>query len=164
METGRFEDIRRSSPEQVKEHARWAPYAVNGATLAELRQLVGKTQEEMGQAMGVSGVEVGRFEKRNDVQLSTLNRYIAALGGELDVFARFGEKLVPLKVGPTADVIVSKSANLYTLEQSGAFNEAKVGGRGGAVHARSSSESGRVTAKKAGGAAQPKRRAAKRAR
>lgn len=98
METGRFEDIRRSSPEKVKEHERWAPYAVDGATLVELRQLVGKTQEEVGRAMGVTGVEVGRFEKRRDVQVSTVRRYLAALGGELDTFARFGEKIVPLRL------------------------------------------------------------------
>ncbi len=95
---GKWEDIRRSPPEQVAEHRRWAPYAVEGATLADLRRLLGKTQEQVAEIVGVSGVEVGRVEKRHDVQLSTLRRYLRALGGELDVYARFGEKFVPLKV------------------------------------------------------------------
>ncbi len=95
---GKWEDIRRSSPEQVAEHRRWAPYAVEGATLGDLRRLLGKTQEQVAEIVGVSGVEVGRVEKRHDVQLSTLRRYLRALGGELDVYARFGEKIVPLKV------------------------------------------------------------------
>jgi hypothetical protein len=97
--TGKFEDIRRSPPEVVAEHQRWAPYAVKGATLADLRQLVGKTQEEVGRAMGISGVEAGRMEKRPDVQVSTIVRFLAALGGELEVYARFDEKLVPLRMG-----------------------------------------------------------------
>lgn len=96
---GKFEEIRRSPPAAVEEHQRWAPFAMKGATLADLRQLCSKTQEEVGRAMGISGVEAGRMEKRPDVQVSTLVRFLSALGGELEVYARFGEKLVPLKIG-----------------------------------------------------------------
>lgn len=101
MKLTKWEDVRRSPPEVVKEHQRWAPYAVDGATLAELRQLVGMTQDQVGAAMQVSGVEAGRMEKRPDVQVSTLRRFLAALGGELEVYARFGEKIVPLKLPTT---------------------------------------------------------------
>lgn len=99
MTTTPWEDARRSPPEVVAEHKRWAPFAVGGATLAELRQLVGMTQEQVGKAMGISGVEAGRMEKRPDVQVSTLRRFLGALGGELEVYARFGEKLIPLRLG-----------------------------------------------------------------
>jgi transcriptional regulator with XRE-family HTH domain len=97
METKRWEEIRRTPPEKLAEHKKWGPYSVDGATLGELRKLVGKTQEEVGEVMGVSGVEVGRFEARRDVQVAFLRRYLAALGGELDLYARFDEKIVPLK-------------------------------------------------------------------
>jgi transcriptional regulator with XRE-family HTH domain len=99
METKRWEEVRRTSPEKIAENKRWAPFSVNGATLAELRALAGRTQEEVGEAMGVSGVEVGRFEKRRDVQVSTIRRYLEALGGEFHSYALFGEKMVPLKIG-----------------------------------------------------------------
>lgn len=100
--TKKWEEIRRSTPEQVEDHKRWAAFAVSGATLGDLRRLCGKTQEEVGKAMGISGVEAGRMEHRSDVQVSTLVRYLAALGGELELFARFGEhgeKLMALRLG-----------------------------------------------------------------
>ena len=41
--------------------------------------------------------EVSKAERRDDHLLSTLRRYIEALGGELEVVARFGDKSVRLK-------------------------------------------------------------------
>jgi hypothetical protein len=41
--------------------------------------------------------ELSKAERRADHRLSTLRRYVEALGGELEVFARFGSKRVRLK-------------------------------------------------------------------
>jgi transcriptional regulator with XRE-family HTH domain len=96
----RWEDIRRTTGERLEDQRQWAHVVLEGASLAELRQLVGLSQEALGKAIGVSQVEVGRSEKRDDPHLSTLRRYLRALGGELEVYARFGEgRLVPLRVG-----------------------------------------------------------------
>jgi transcriptional regulator with XRE-family HTH domain len=80
-----FNKIRRSSPEQVAEHRRWARFVVDGATLAELRGLKGKTQAEVGAALGVTQVQAGRIEKGGEeMQVSSLRRYLDALGLELE--------------------------------------------------------------------------------
>lgn len=61
-------------------------------TLRELRALAGKTQEQVADAMGVAQAEVSRLEGRADSKLSTLERYVKALGGEVDIVARFGDR------------------------------------------------------------------------
>lgn len=95
-----WEEIRRSTPQQVAEHRRWARYAVDGASLEELRQLVGMSRAEVGRVLGASAAEVGRFERLQDMPASALRRYIEALGGEMQTYCRKGEKLVPLKLDP----------------------------------------------------------------
>jgi hypothetical protein len=40
--------------------------------------------------------ELSRVERREDHRLSTLRRYVHALGGEIEVIARFGKKKVRL--------------------------------------------------------------------
>ena len=41
--------------------------------------------------MGVTQVSISKLEKRNDLLISSLSKYIDALGGELDLIARFPE-------------------------------------------------------------------------
>lgn len=66
-------------------------------TLAELRRMRGLTQVEAATAAGMDQSELSKAERRADHRLSTLQRYVEALGGKLEVFARFGSKRVRLK-------------------------------------------------------------------
>ncbi len=40
--------------------------------------------------------ELSRFERREDRKLSTLRKYVEALGGELEIAAVFGNKRITL--------------------------------------------------------------------
>lgn len=52
--------------------------------LAELRELVEKTQVEVAQTLGIKQPTVAEMEKRGrDLKLSSLKRYIEATGGKL---------------------------------------------------------------------------------
>ncbi|HSS69107.1 MAG TPA: helix-turn-helix domain-containing protein [Casimicrobiaceae bacterium] len=62
------------------------------ATLRDLRQAVERTQEEVAARLGVGQDTVSRIERRSDILLSTLRRYIEAMGGELQLVARFPER------------------------------------------------------------------------
>ncbi|HHN8365502.1 TPA: helix-turn-helix domain-containing protein [Morganella morganii] len=54
--------------------------------LAELREKVKKTQVEMAQALGIKQPTVAGMEKSGrDVKLSTLRRYVDAIGGKLNI-------------------------------------------------------------------------------
>src|SRR5207302_1954627 len=66
-------------------------------SLREMRELAGKTQIEVAAVIEKTQGELSRLERRDDYFLSTLRRYIEALGGELEVIARFGDKTVRLR-------------------------------------------------------------------
>jgi transcriptional regulator with XRE-family HTH domain len=67
------------------------------ATLKELREAVERTQEELAARLGVGQDTISRLERRSDILLSTLRRYIEAMGGELELIARFPNR-VPLVI------------------------------------------------------------------
>jgi DNA-binding XRE family transcriptional regulator len=58
-------------------------------TLADLRRSQGLTQAELAHLLGVSQPNVSKIEHGDEVHLSTLGGYIAALGGRLEVRAVF---------------------------------------------------------------------------
>jgi transcriptional regulator with XRE-family HTH domain len=63
--------------------------AAGAVQLAALRQRRGHTQTEVAQALGISQSDVSKLERRADLRVSTLQRYVAALGGELRLTAAF---------------------------------------------------------------------------
>lgn len=58
-------------------------------TLAELRQQRGKTQVDVAQSLGIQQPNVAQLEKREDIYLSTLRKYVEVLGGRLELTAHF---------------------------------------------------------------------------
>ena len=63
-------------------------------TLNELRRTRRITQDTLATAMQTSQSEVSKLEQRTDVYVSTLQSYVRALGGELDIVARFPDGCV----------------------------------------------------------------------
>lgn len=65
--------------------------------LRELREQAGKTQAEVAEVAEMTQAELSKFERREDHLISTLRRYVTALGGELEVVAVFDNKRIALK-------------------------------------------------------------------
>ncbi|KAF0162684.1 MAG: transcriptional regulator [Rhodocyclaceae bacterium] len=59
------------------------------ATLKDLRQAVAQTQQDLAATLGVGQDTISRLEKRSDMLLSTLRRYVEAMGGKLELVAQF---------------------------------------------------------------------------
>ncbi len=57
--------------------------------LSEIRKLAGKSSREVAEELGIELPSLSKLEKQSDMQLSTLRRIVSALGGELEVIARF---------------------------------------------------------------------------
>ena len=53
--------------------------------LAGLRHLAGVTQVQLADAIGTSQGQISRFERQNDMLLSTLATYLTALGVDASV-------------------------------------------------------------------------------
>lgn len=50
-------------------------------TLRDLRLALEKTQEDLGEILHMKQDGISRLEKRSDMLLSTLSKYISAMGG-----------------------------------------------------------------------------------
>lgn len=74
--------------------------------LGEIRAASGLSQEEMARRLKVNQAQVSRLEKRVDLKISTLSRVVGALGGRLQVTAKFGGKTVTLKGLPIGTRLV----------------------------------------------------------
>ncbi|MBV8925745.1 MAG: XRE family transcriptional regulator [Bradyrhizobium sp.] len=59
--------------------------------LQELRQARERSQEELARELKVGQPAVAKLERRTDMYVSNLRRYIEALGGSLEITARFPE-------------------------------------------------------------------------
>jgi transcriptional regulator with XRE-family HTH domain len=57
--------------------------------LSEIRERAGKSQQQLADALGIKQPTLSKLEKQSDIQISTLRRIVKALGGELEVSARF---------------------------------------------------------------------------
>ena len=62
--------------------------------LAELRQARSQSQQELARLLKVGQPAVAKLERRADMYVSNLRRYVAALGGSLEITARFPEGVV----------------------------------------------------------------------
>ena len=68
--------------------------------LGELRSRRGLSQATVAQALDVSQPNISRIEQEEDVYLSTLARYVAALGGHIEVNAVFPDETITLLRDP----------------------------------------------------------------
>jgi transcriptional regulator with XRE-family HTH domain len=75
------------TPEQLTEADARAKQMMAEMLLAEIRQSAGLTQEELAKALGIKQPSLSRLESQHDMQISTLQRLVRALGGELEVVA-----------------------------------------------------------------------------
>lgn len=57
--------------------------------LIDLRKQRGTTQTQLADLLDVSQASISRVEHQDDLYLSTLRGYVEALGGELEVTAKF---------------------------------------------------------------------------
>ena len=64
--------------------------------LNELRQARGLSQKMLAEVLRVQQPSIAKMEKRTDMYLSTLRSHIEAMGGKLDVIARFPDGSVKI--------------------------------------------------------------------
>jgi transcriptional regulator with XRE-family HTH domain len=82
--------LERMSPEmRAAVEADAARMIAEELTLRDLRKARHLTQEKLAAELGVKQESISNLEKRSDMLLSTLQHYVAALGGELELRVRF---------------------------------------------------------------------------
>jgi transcriptional regulator with XRE-family HTH domain len=103
--TGRhsFADLRsRMSPKAKAEEAAETLRLEVEMNLSELRRALRLSQEEIAQLLNVRQGSVAKMERRTDMYVSTVRRFIEAMGGRLEITAHFEERVV--KIGNFSDL------------------------------------------------------------
>jgi transcriptional regulator with XRE-family HTH domain len=73
------------------------------ATLRQLREARERSQEDMAAKLHIKQAAVSKLERRTDMYLSTLRSYIEAMGGKLEIIARFPNRAVRINQFETLD-------------------------------------------------------------
>jgi len=60
--------------------------------LRELRQIAGKAQLEIAEALNIKQPSVSKIERQTDMYLSTLRSYVEAIGGELELTVKLPKR------------------------------------------------------------------------
>ena len=94
----KFAELRaRMSPVAQKRAAGKAERLSKEMDLAELRRARELSQEKLAQALRIGQAAVAKIETRSDMYLSTLERVIRAMGGELRIVAHFASHGVRIR-------------------------------------------------------------------
>lgn len=81
---------RRECIERIKDSIR------QEMALAELRQALSFTQSTLAESLGVGQAEISKIENRTDIFISTLKRFLEAMGGELEIRAKFPDRAITI--------------------------------------------------------------------
>ncbi len=85
------------SPEAAEQADRLTQNMMQDMALQELRQAKNMSQEYLAGLLHMKQANISRIEKRADMYISTLRNYVKALGGELDIIARFPEAQIRIQ-------------------------------------------------------------------
>jgi transcriptional regulator with XRE-family HTH domain len=102
--------------------------------LARLREMRGVTQQELASRLGIRQASISGLERREDMQLSTLRRVVQALGGNVQIFAKFPEGRFTLEdslfdCNQVQQVYDSKTSSLVLYNASTVFVQLNSSGK-----------------------------------
>ena len=86
--TGRLDEAR------IAEHRRQLRAQVRAQRLSAIREASGLNQTDVAARLGVSQSRVSRIERGelDHTEIATVRAYVGALGGEVEIVARFGDE------------------------------------------------------------------------
>ena len=94
-----FANLRReveANPERRARLDRERHYVHTILGLTAMREARGATQQQIANAWEVSQANVSQIERTPDIYLSTLSKYVAALGGKIEIRAVFPDEVITL--------------------------------------------------------------------
>ncbi len=93
----KFTELRAAmSPAAQQQANKKAKAMLSEMPLHELRQARGLSQKMLAEVLNVQQPAIAKMEKRTDLYLSPLRSHIEAIGGELDIIARFPDGAVKI--------------------------------------------------------------------
>jgi DNA-binding transcriptional regulator YiaG len=101
MTTKKWSEIRaqKLTPAELREIDREIEGELLEMDLRAVREAVGLTQGELAQRIEITQSQLSKMERREDHRISTLRRYVQALGGSLEICAVIDGKRIKLAEG-----------------------------------------------------------------
>ena len=101
--TKKFAELKKKmSPERRARATKRTDSMLREMALADLRRARSCSQVTLARAMHLRQPDISKLERRTDTYVSTLRKYVEALGGSLSIVAHF----------PEADVSISQFSEL----------------------------------------------------
>ncbi|MDE0157535.1 MAG: XRE family transcriptional regulator [Gammaproteobacteria bacterium] len=93
----RFSELRaKMSPESLEKAAGLSQAMLDEMPLQELRRARALSQEQLARTLGIKQASVSKLERRTDMYIQTLRNYIEAVGGQLEITAKFPDGKVKI--------------------------------------------------------------------
>ena len=104
-----YKELRAKMPVAAQKRANTrANVLMQEMPLYELRQARQLSQEQLARELHVGQANVSKIERRTDVYISTLRSYVEAMGGELEITAKFPQGAVKIKQFETIEATPAK--------------------------------------------------------
>ena len=93
-----LDDYLAKLPEERRQaiEARGAELIAEEASLRRIREARERTQEDFAKKLHINQAAVSKLERRGEMYLSILRGYIEAMGGQLEIVARFPDHAVKI--------------------------------------------------------------------
>jgi predicted transcriptional regulator len=98
--------VDKMSPESRERIRKQTAQMHSEMALQELRQAMNFTQQELADLLQMNQAAISKLEHQSDMYVSTLRRFVAAMGGELCIVAHF----------PQGDVVVNQFEDIRRKE------------------------------------------------
>ena len=98
--------VDKMSPESRERIKKRTTQMYSEMALQELRQALHLTQQELAEVLQMNQAAISKLEHQSDMYVSTLRRFVAALGGELRIIAHF----------PQGDIVVNQFEDIQEKE------------------------------------------------
>lgn len=93
----KFEELRSGmTPEAQAMVEKKAQEMLSKMPLNELRQARGLSQKKLAEALHIQQPSIAKMERRTDMYISTLRSHVEAMGGSLEILAKFPEGTVQI--------------------------------------------------------------------
>ena len=94
--TIKLDDFMAQLPEERRQAIgkRAAELIIEEATLRQIREARERSQVEVAEKLHINQAGVSKLERRTNMYLSTLRGFIEAMGGKLEIVARFPDQAV----------------------------------------------------------------------
>lgn len=125
MKTTAWNDLKHKiSPERREQLKLETVAELDRMGFASLRKARQQTQAELAERLGIDQASVSAIENRSDLLLSTLTRYIRALGGDIEIRAVFPEATFNLQ-----PQLMGEPTSAYKASRHSSGSQKSPGGR-----------------------------------